>query len=74
MNDTQGTHFYFMAAIGPGRGAVEMSGTVTRTPTATKHGIYMEVRENVCAEIGCAPAELTVTAFSLEPNEIGARP
>ena len=71
MAATEGTHFYFIAAFGPGRRPAEMSGSVTPSPIATRQGIYQELRNKLCAEIGCDPVDLTVTSFAFEPNAIG---
>jgi hypothetical protein len=66
------TFFYFMSALGPGRTPAELSGTVIPVPTATREGIYREVRQALRDKIGCTDAELIVTSFTLEPNTLGA--
>lgn len=49
-----------------------MSGMVSPAPGATRHGIYHELRQRLCAEIDCEFRDLTVTSFVFERNEVGA--
>ncbi|GGU68961.1 hypothetical protein [Streptomyces lavendofoliae] len=65
----QGSHHYVLTLELPGRMSSTWSGTITPHPGASRHDVYMALRN----QIGDQNSELSrgnVVFFSLEPNRL----
>lgn len=52
--------------------AKTIDGCCSISPGALRHEVYRDIKRDVCELVDADPADIAVTFFSLEPNEIGS--